>query len=168
VDITTEVFKEPIEVIKKLSSNLEGLKYTKVIQTFVMEDRRLNLMIESEGSNDFRGKVVWIGNKKDESAGTVFCIDNKNELKQISPTAENTDKIILDIKKETIRIFTASKTKCAVCGKSIEIFDEVIGCPLCDIKAHKDHLIDWVRMKHSCPVCKKSLDVSSTGVIFIN
>jgi rubredoxin len=134
VDITTEVFKEPIEVIKKLSSNLEGLKYTKVIQTFVMEDRRLNLMIESEGSNDFRGKVVWIGNKKDE----------------------------------TIRIFTASKTKCAVCGKSIEIFDEVIGCPLCDIKAHKDHLIDWVRMKHSCPVCKKSLDVSSTGVIFIN
>ena len=42
VDITTEVFKEPIEVIKKLTAHLEGLKYTKVIQTFVMEDRRLN------------------------------------------------------------------------------------------------------------------------------
>ena len=63
VDITSEVFKEPIEVIKQLSSNLDNLKYTKVIQTFVMEDRTLNLVIESEGASDFKGKVVWIGNK---------------------------------------------------------------------------------------------------------
>jgi hypothetical protein len=168
LDITSEVFKEPIEVIKQLSANIEGLKYTKVIQTFVMEDRRLNLSIESEGAGDFRGKVVWIGNKKDESAGTVFCIDNKADLKQISPTAENTEKVTLDLKKETIRVITSSKTKCAVCGKAIEIFDEVIGCPLCETKAHKDHMIDWVRMKQSCPVCKKSLNVSGTGVIFID
>ena len=168
VDITSEVFKEPIEVIKQLSSNLEDLKYTKVIQTFVMEDRTLNLVIESEGASDFRGKVVWIGNKKDEGAGTVFCIESKSELKQITPTAENTEKVVLDIKKETIKVVTSSKTKCAVCGKGIEIFDEVIGCPLCETKAHKDHMIDWVRMKHSCPVCKKSLNVSSSGVIFID
>ncbi len=51
--------------------------------------------------------------------------------------------------------------------KNIEIFDEVTGCPICEAKAHKDHLTDWVRMKHTCPVCKKSLNVSSTGVIFI-
>ena len=168
VDITREVFKEPIEVIKQLSSNIEELKYTKVIQTFVMEDRRLNLVIESEGAGDLKGKVVWIGNKKDESAGTVFCIDNRTELKQITPTAENTEKIILDIKKETIKVITSSKTKCAVCGKGIEIFDEVLGCPLCETKAHKEHMIDWVRMKHSCPVCKKSLNVSGSGVIFID
>ncbi|MHA1195670.1 MAG: hypothetical protein ACTSRH_06575 [Promethearchaeota archaeon] len=168
VDITTEVFKEPIEVIKKLTAHLEGLKYTKVIQTFVMEDRRLNLFVESEGAGNFKGKVVWIGNKKDESMGTVFCVENGTELKQITPTAENTDKVILDTKKETIRIITASKTKCAVCGKNIEIFDEVAGCPLCGAKAHKDHMIDWIRLKHSCPVCKKALNVSSSGVIFID
>ncbi len=168
LDITSEVFKEPIEVIKQLSANLEGLKYTKVIQTFVLEDRRLNLSIDSEGTGEFKGKVVWIGNTKDESAGTIFCIDNKTELKQITPTAENTETVILDIKKELIRVTTSSKTKCAVCGKKIEIFDEVIGCPLCETKAHKDHMVDWVRMKHSCPVCKKSLNVSRTGVIFID
>lgn len=167
LDITNEVFKEPIEVVKQLSSHL-GLKYTKVIQTYVMEDRRLNLTLEDQGSSYFKGKVVWIGNKKDDTEGSIFCVDTKDELKQINPTAENTDNITLDIKKELVKISTASKTKCSVCGKNIEIFDEVTGCPICEAKAHKDHLTDWVRMKHTCPVCKKSLSVSSTGVIFID
>ena len=167
LDITNEVFKEPIDVIKKLSSNL-GLKYTKVIQTYVLEDRRLDLTLEDKGSSYFRGKVVWVGNKKDDKEGTIFCVDTKNELKQINPNAENTEKVTLDIKKELLRISTASKTKCSVCGKNIEIFDEVKGCPICEAKAHKDHLTEWVRMKHTCPVCKKSLNVSSTGVIFID
>lgn len=167
VDITEEVFKEPIEVIKKLSSNLD-LKYTKVIQTYVMEERRLNLTLENQGSSYFKGKVVWIGNKKDDTDGSIFCVDTKDELKQVNPTAENTERITLDIKKELIKISTISKTKCSVCGKNIEIFDEVNGCPICEAKAHKEHLTDWVRMKHTCPVCKKSLNVSGTGVIFID
>ena len=167
VDITEEVFKEPIEVVKQLSSNLD-LKYTKVIQTYVMEERRLNLTLENQGSSYFKGKVVWIGNKKDDTEGSIFCVDTKDKLKQINPTAENTEKITLDIKKELIKISTVSKTKCSVCGKNIEIFDEVTGCPICEAKAHKEHLTDWVRMKHTCPVCKKSLNVSGTGVIFID
>ncbi len=166
LDITNEVFKEPKEVIDQLSSKMD-LKYTKVIQTYVMEDRRLNLTLENEGSGYFKGKVVWIGNKKDDTEGSIFCVDTKDEIKQINPTAENTEKVILDVKKDLIKISTASKTKCSVCGKNIEIFDELNGCPICEAKAHKDHLTDWVRMKHTCPVCKKSLSVSSTGVIFI-
>ena len=165
--ITDDVFKEPKEVVKKLSTNL-NLKYTKVIQTYVMEERRLSLTLEKEGSGYLKGKVVWIGNKKDDTDGTIFCVDTKEELKQVNPTAENTEKIILDLKKELIIISTVSKTKCSVCGKSIEIFDEVTGCPICEAKAHKEHLSDWVRMKHTCPVCKKALNVSSTGIIFFD
>ncbi len=165
IDITNEVFKEPIEVIKQLESNLE-LKYTKVIQTYVMEDRKLNLELVSNGSTYFKGKIVWIGNKKDDTERTVFCVDTRTELKQINPTAENTEKVLLDLKKEVIRISTASKSKCAVCGKNIEIFDEVAGCPICGTKAHKDHLVEWIQRKKSCPVCKKNINVSSTGVIF--
>ncbi len=168
VDITEEVFKEPIEVIKKLTSHLDDLRYTKVIQTYVMENRKLDMSLEKQGSSHFKGKIVWIGNKKDDTEGTVFCVDKGNELKQVSPTPENTEKVILDIRKDLIKIETSSKSRCAVCGKDIEIFDEVAGCPLCDTKAHKDHLVDWVKMKHSCPVCKKKVNVSSKGVIFID
>ncbi|MFW9880933.1 MAG: hypothetical protein ACFFG0_48345, partial [Candidatus Thorarchaeota archaeon] len=113
VEITEEVFKEPKEVINQLSSIMD-LKYTKVIQTYVMEDRRLNLALEREGSSYFKGKVVWIGNKKDDTEGSIFCVDTRDELKQINPTAENTEKVILDIKKDLIKVSTASKTKCSV------------------------------------------------------
>jgi hypothetical protein len=89
-------------------------------------------------------------------------------LKQLSPTVENTQKVILDKKKNTIKIITESKSKCAVCGKDIEIFDQVSGCPLCNAKAHKEHFLDWVKMKHNCPVCKKSLSVSAAGKILVD
>jgi len=168
VDLTEEVFKEPIEVINKLSTNIDDLKYTKVIQTFVMENRNLNLILTKQGSDYFKGKIVWIGNKKDDSEGTIFCVDTGSEIKQINPTAENSESVILDIKKETIKVSTASKSKCAVCGKEIEIFDDVAGCPICQTKAHREHLVEWIITKHSCPICKKSLNVSSAGVIFID
>jgi len=168
VELTEDVFKEPIEVINKLSTHIDGLKYTKVIQTFVMENRNLNLVLTKQGSDYFKGKIVWIGNKKDDSEGTIFCVDTGSEIKQISPTAENSDLVILDIKKETIKVSTASKSKCAVCGKEIEIFDDVSGCPICQTKAHREHLVEWIKTKHSCPICKKSLNVSSTGVIIID
>ncbi|MHA1294134.1 MAG: hypothetical protein ACTSQJ_15895 [Promethearchaeota archaeon] len=168
VDITEEIFKEPIEVIKKLSANVEELKYTKVIQTYVMENRKLSLSLEKEGSSYLKGKIVWIGNKKDDTEGVIFCIDTRNELKQVNPTPENTSSAILDLKRESIRLETTSKSRCSVCGKNIEIFDETAGCPLCESKAHRDHLIDWIRMKHSCPICKKSLNVTSTGTIYID
>jgi len=169
IDITEPVFKEPIEVIKKITSNLEeAIKYTKVIQTFVMEERRLNLVLEKQGSPFYKGKIVWIGNKKDDTEGTLICVDNGSELKQINPTAENTEAVIFDIKKETINVSTASKSKCTVCGKDIEIFDEISGCPICQAKAHREHLVDWVKMKNTCPVCKKSLSISSTGTIVIS
>ncbi|MBY9007567.1 MAG: hypothetical protein KGD63_12505 [Candidatus Lokiarchaeota archaeon] len=167
IDITEEVFKEPIEVIKKLSSYL-SLAYTKVIQTYVMEDRTLELLLLKQGSSYFKGKIVWIGNRKDDTEGTIFCVDTRSELKKINPTSENTENVVLDLKKNAILISTESKAKCSVCGKNIEIFDDVSGCPLCGAKAHKDHLLDWIKMKHNCPICKKSLDLSSIGQIIID
>lgn len=168
IDLTEEVFKEPIEVINKLANHITDLKYTKVIQTFVMENKELDLILNKQGSDYYKGKIVWIGNKKDDSEGTIFCINTGSEIKQINPTAENSESIIYDKKKDTIRVVTASKSKCAVCGKDIEIFDDVSGCPICQTKAHREHLVEWINTKHACPVCKKSLSVTSTGVIFIN
>ena len=166
--ITEAVFKDPLEVIKEVTEKIDGLKYTKVIQTYVMEDRRLTLSLQKNGSPYFKGKIVWIGNKKDGTGGTLFCVDTGSEIKQINPTAENTGTVILDTKKEIIAISTVSTAKCAVCSKDIEIFDDITGCPICQAKAHREHLVDWINMKHSCPICKKSLNVSSTGVIIID
>ena len=166
--ITEAVFKDPSEVIKELTEKIDGLKYTKVIQTYVMENRRLTLLLQKTGSPYFKGKIVWFGNKKDGTEGTLFCVDTGSELKQINPSAENTGSVILDTKKEIIAVSTVSTAKCAVCSRDIEIFDDITGCPICQAKAHREHLVDWINMKHSCPICNKPLYVSSTGAIIIN
>ena len=116
-----------------------------------------------------QGNLIWFGNKPDHTEGTVFCFQSdKDGMQQVLPTADNTQEITLDVAKNVIKISTLSRIKCAVCGKFIEIFDTELKCPICEAKAHKEHLTDWVRMKHTCPVCKKHLNVSSTGVIFMD
>jgi rubrerythrin len=164
INLTEEIFKEPVEVVNKITSNME-INYTKVIQTYVMEERKLDLILEEDGDDYFKGKIVWIGNKKDDTSGTIFCVDIKGELKQLNPTEENTEKAILDLKKEKIKILTSAKSKCSVCGKKIEIFDDIAGCPICGAKAHKNHILEWIKMKNTCPACKKPVHVSSTGAI---
>ncbi len=164
VDITNEVFKGPGEIVNKIIENME-LDYTKVIETFVIEEKQLKLTLQRQGSTFFKGNIIWIGNKKDNSIGSIFCVDSGNELKLINPNDENTGQVVLDLKKGAINIFTEAKLKCAVCGKNIEIFDEFSSCPICRTKAHKDHLIEWVKMKHSCPSCEKALNVTENGEI---
>ncbi len=167
VNLTPDIFKDPLEVIQQITSHMD-IKYTRVIQTYVMEDRKLKLSLEKQGSSYFKGSVVWIGNKKDDAQGTVFCVDTGSELKQVNPSSENTDNIELDLKKEILKISTVSKTNCSVCGKNIEIFDHVLSCPLCNSQAHGNHLAEWVKMKKSCPICKKSLELTPSGEIVAN
>ncbi|MCP4761249.1 MAG: hypothetical protein GY870_05675, partial [archaeon] len=37
-------------------------------------------------------------------------------------------------------------------------------CPICEAKAHSEHLKEWVKMKNSCPVCKKPLTLNRNGI----
>lgn len=166
LDITNEVFKGPVEIINKISEKMD-LKYTKVIETFVLEERDLKLSLQREGSTFLKGDIIWIGNKKDNSQGSIICMDSGNELKLINPNDENTGRVLFDLKKEAINIITESKLKCSVCGKNIEIFDEFASCPICKSKAHREHLIEWIKMKHTCPSCEKALKITDSGEITI-
>jgi endogenous inhibitor of DNA gyrase (YacG/DUF329 family) len=166
VEITKEVFKEPLEVIKRVTENIEGVAFTKVIQTYVMENRNINFALERGGNVFFKGKLVWLGNRKDARDGTVFCVDTGSKTESVTPSPENTTKVILDPKKDLIKISTESRVNCAICEKGLEIFDEIATCPACNAKAHKNHLLDWVKMKYNCPVCKTALNISEDNQIY--
>lgn len=167
VDITQEVFKEPLEVIKRLTENVDGISFTKVIQTYVMENRKINVSLERAGNVFFKGKLVWLGNRKDANDGTTFCIDTGTKTENVSPSPENTNKITFDGKKDLVKIYTESRVKCSVCEKGLEIFDETAACPACHAKFHNNHLIEWIKMKYSCPVCKTALQVGDNNQILI-
>jgi uncharacterized Zn-finger protein len=47
--------------------------------------------------------------------------------------------------------------QCTVCLLPIIQGDEFVKCPYCGSFAHKNHLIEWVKVKGSCPYCKERL-----------
>ncbi len=47
--------------------------------------------------------------------------------------------------------------ECAICRHSLKRTDEIRKCPYCDNSFHKGHLLEWIRVKNSCPVCRNEL-----------
>ena len=164
LDLTNEVFKGPTEVVNKIAESI-GLKHTKVIETFVLEERDLKIALQKQSGVFFRGTITWIGDNKTSSQGTIFCVESGSELKLINPNEENTKQVLLDMKRRIVNVLTEGKVNCNVCGKNIEIFDETASCPICNTKAHKDHLLEWVKMKHICPSCEQPLKITDSGEI---
>ncbi|MHA1476046.1 MAG: hypothetical protein ACTSQ5_12780, partial [Promethearchaeota archaeon] len=87
------------------------------------------------------------------------------DLRLIVPSEDTVQDIGLDLEKSLIKINSKESVKCSVCGKGIQIFDEILACPLCGSKAHSDHLSEWIKMRHSCPICKKNLEMGNMGNI---
>jgi predicted RNA-binding Zn-ribbon protein involved in translation (DUF1610 family) len=48
--------------------------------------------------------------------------------------------------------------KCMVCNLEVSEDLGVVWCPYCGNPAHRMHLIDWVHVKRSCPICGEHLD----------
>ncbi len=165
VNIMPLVLKGSQDLVDALVSNVEAIKVTKVIQTFVLENNNLEMVIGKDGKSLYSGTVRWIGNRTDGHRGSVFCVEKKSrsgvEHKIVTPTEDTAQAIGFDPKKNVIKIAAKESVKCSVCGKGIQIFDEVLACPLCNSKAHSEHLVEWVKMRSSCPICKKPLTLDA-------
>ncbi|MBN2154988.1 MAG: hypothetical protein JW776_02995 [Candidatus Lokiarchaeota archaeon] len=158
IPIKAALLKSPRAVIQTITSNVQGLKFTKVIQTYVMESNLLKIQLLREGRVFSQGDVIWVGNKENTTEGVVICYQaDRKDMKQIIPNNDNTMDAILDANKFILKIHIMSRLRCAVCGKPIEIFDSELQCPICEAKGHSDHFREWIKMKSSCPVCKKAL-----------
>ncbi|OLS13845.1 MAG: hypothetical protein RBG13Loki_2522 [Promethearchaeota archaeon CR_4] len=169
INIQKAVLTSPNETVTILKENVDPLPTTKVCQTFVMENNELALVLTHEGKVFFSGNIIWVGNRKDGQDGVEICVDTGKEMKTVIPSRDNAKLITLNPRKgkPTITIETMSQVRCTVCGKPIEIFDEVGVCPQCDNQSHLAHLQEWVRMKNSCPYCKTELSVLKDGIISV-
>ncbi len=161
VNIKPLVFKGPKFLIQGITSSVEGIQTTKVIQTYVMENSNLKVVVGKDGKQIFAGTIKWIGNRTDGTQGTVFCVQKAEKgskaYQLLIPTEDTAQDIGFDVGKLTIKVNSKESVKCSVCGKGIQIFDGISACPLCNSKAHLDHLMEWISMRHSCPICKKGL-----------
>lgn len=52
----------------------------------------------------------------------------------------------------------AQSGTCIVCGLRIAEGDEILHCPYCGNVAHRDHMLEWIHVKDSCPICGTHLN----------
>ena len=54
-----------------------------------------------------------------------------------------------------------SKERCQICKLEMSGKDVIVQCPICDTLFHKEHFIDWMVNKRSCPVCGEEYTVET-------
>jgi hypothetical protein len=47
--------------------------------------------------------------------------------------------------------------KCPICTVPLQFGDDFVKCPHCKTFAHRDHLLEWIKIKGICPMCRKPL-----------
>ena len=167
-NVRKPLLSSPLKLMKEISAS-SGLEYTRAVDTIVMEntkDAPLKVSINRGGKSIATGNVAWISGTPD---GKVHVyLDNK---KYLYPTNENVKNAFFHKEKKKkpggeleIEVSAAS-TKCVVCSKDIEIYDEAAECPLCGAQGHQPHLEEWVRMKNECSKCQAKLKVDESGSI---
>ncbi|MFB0559811.1 MAG: DUF2341 domain-containing protein [Candidatus Lokiarchaeia archaeon] len=50
-------------------------------------------------------------------------------------------------------------SRCSVCNLEIVSRDRIVSCPHCGAQSHRDHLLEWIKVKGICPVCKERLNI---------
>ncbi|MEM3585844.1 MAG: hypothetical protein QXO71_00860 [Candidatus Jordarchaeaceae archaeon] len=66
--------------------------------------------------------------------------------------------VISDIKVIGTWDFT-KLSRCTVCNLEIKEENRKVHCPFCGLPAHRDHLLEWLKIKGFCPNCAKPLDI---------
>ncbi|MFW9984939.1 MAG: RING finger domain-containing protein [Candidatus Odinarchaeota archaeon] len=61
--------------------------------------------------------------------------------------------------KEIGRWDWTASAKCIVCGLLIRDGQQMVYCPSCGNPAHYAHLAEWVKVKGTCPICRKRVNL---------
>lgn len=52
---------------------------------------------------------------------------------------------------------------CMVCKIGLQPSDQIVYCPLCGNPAHKTHMLEWLHVKGTCPICGQHLKPKEIG-----
>lgn len=55
--------------------------------------------------------------------------------------------------------------KCSVCKLPISFGSSTLECPHCHTIAHQEHLLEWIKVKGTCPVCQQKLTLAEFSPI---
>jgi hypothetical protein len=50
-----------------------------------------------------------------------------------------------------------AQLECSVCKAGIVSGDTLVKCPYCGVLSHREHLLEWIKVKGNCPNCSETL-----------
>jgi DNA-directed RNA polymerase subunit RPC12/RpoP len=133
----------------------EALSFNKVLRTFIINNE-LKADVSSSGSTASKvsGTVEYIGERKDGGKGIEMFLRSRSGNKVFVLGEENVEKALFS--KRTLTISEVAQT-CPICKSVISSKDVTIQCPACGVSAHKDHLLEYIKIHGQCPKCGKRL-----------
>nr|MDO8109758.1 hypothetical protein [Candidatus Sigynarchaeota archaeon] len=154
--------------LQEISADYSALEYTRAVDTYIMEkikENPLKIVISREGDVLMSANLLWATDKDDGSV--VLYLENK---KYLFPSNENVKGAFCFFDKNksggSVEIdLNPTPPPCAICGKPMEIFDEIASCPTCGAASHVLHLQEWLRMKGACSVCSTKLVLGENNKI---
>jgi rRNA maturation endonuclease Nob1 len=60
--------------------------------------------------------------------------------------------------KKRVKQEVVKSESCMVCHLAFSKDDDIVWCPYCGNSAHRNHMLEWIHIRHRCPVCNEFLE----------
>ncbi len=140
------------------SEKQEPINFSKVLRTFILNSE-VKGEVSSGGSaaTKISGVIDWIGERKDGSKGIELFLRSRSGNK-VFVLGENIEQASFNSSKRTLSV-SETPESCPICKSGISAKDQTIRCPSCNVKAHKDHFLEYLKIHGTCPKCGKRLSM---------
>ncbi|NHK31024.1 MAG: hypothetical protein FK730_06705 [Asgard group archaeon] len=193
VKAKTEKGSEKVTLLQKEFQNLNDMKELRKAIFNIVLDIPLHLVAEELGlalkdTEDLQTSLSYL-----QIAYQSAPAEEKNRIVSeitslislgVTPTEfslpVNHEEIRERISKRTIRCFSCGEERtnvnepcsncgidtvqCSVCKLPISFGSDYLECYHCQNVAHKEHLLEWVKVKGTCPICQQKLLVDKLAV----
>jgi hypothetical protein len=88
--------------------------------------------------------------------GGLLIVKRRSGTADVSETELSHQETSIDTRRGTRQ--TRSMGRCMVCNLAVYDGEEARWCRFCGGLAHRTHLLEWVHIKGTCPICKNRLE----------
>ena len=143
-------------------SQPEPINFSKVLRTFIL-NTELKADVSSGGASATKisGIIDWIGERKDGQKGVEMFLRSRTGNK-VFVFGDNIEQALYNGSKRSLTI-SETPEQCPICKSIISAKDVTIQCPSCNIRAHKDHFLEYIKIHGTCPKCGKRLSMKQKG-----
>ncbi|MHA1143404.1 MAG: hypothetical protein ACTSRW_01585 [Candidatus Helarchaeota archaeon] len=158
-DDPKQMIERMVEEDKKVRKK-DHLSFQQVLHTYIFDSTIKAEIYDSDAPNASKivGTVQWIGDRKDDKNGVEFFIKTRSDKSNVLLSANETQEFEYDPLKRIFKIVQASQ-KCPICKGIISSRQETIKCPNCNVIAHRDEFLEYLKVNGSCPSCGAKLSL---------